>query len=181
MPPGLAPAALNHVQIGAAVAASDQLADLVTRVMTGDPWHGPNVATLLDDVTAAEAAATPVPGLHSIWQLVLHMTGWAREVHARLDGAPAGEPAAGDWPEPPSPTASAWARDRKALFAAHEALAAAIQRVAPAGLDTPVVDHRDRAAGTGLSKFLTLHGLVHHTVYHAGQIAQLRRAIRGHL
>ena len=34
------------------------------------------------------------------------------------------------------------------------------------------------AAGTGLSKYLTLHGLVHHTVYHAGQIAQLRRALR---
>jgi hypothetical protein len=40
-----------------------------------------------------------------------------------------------------------------------------------------VSDHRDRAAGTGMSKYVTLHGLVHHTVYHAGQIAILRRAL----
>lgn len=148
--------------------------------MAGDPWHGPTVEALLHDLTPEEALQRPVAGAHSIWELVLHMTGWAREVQERLEGRAAGEPAAGDWPEPSAPgSAAAWARDRRALFAAHEALATAIRRVTPADLETPVVDHRDRAAGTGLSKYLTLHGLVHHSVYHAGQIAQLRRAIRG--
>ena len=105
------------------------------------------------------------------------MTGWAREVQARLDGAPAGEPAAGDWPAVPAVTEAAWRRDRDTLFEVHAALAAAIRRTPPARLDEPVIDHRDRAAGTGLSKYLTLHGLVHHTVHHAGQIALLRRAV----
>jgi hypothetical protein len=59
----------------------------------------------------------------------------------------------------------------------HTALAAAIRRTPPATLDEPVIDHRNRAAGTGQSKYLTLHGLVHHTVYHAGQVALLRRAL----
>ncbi len=153
------------------------LADLVDRVMTGDPWHAGNVQTLLDGLSAEDAARTPVPAAHSIWQLVLHMTGWAREVQARLDGAPAGEPAAGDWPAVPVVTEAAWRRDRAALFAVHAALAAAIRGASPARLDQPVVDHRDRAAGTGLSTSLTLHGLVHHTVHHAGQIALLRRAL----
>ena len=44
-------------------------------------------------------------------------------------------------------------------------------------LATPVIDRRDPASGTGLSRYLTLHGLVHHTAYHAGQIALLKRAI----
>jgi uncharacterized damage-inducible protein DinB len=157
---------------------SDRLADLVDRVLTGDPWHGPNVLTLVQDLTPDEAARTPMPGAHSIWALVLHMTGWAREVHARLAGSAAGEPAAGDWPAVPSPSADAWERDRRVLFEVHSALAAAIRRAPPAMLEQPVIDHRDRAAGTGLSKYLTLHGLVHHTVYHSGQIAQLRRALR---
>ena len=43
-------------------------------------------------------------------------------------------------------------------------------------LGEAVRDPRDRAAGTGLSHYLTLHGLVHHTTYHAGQIAVLVRA-----
>ena len=47
----------------------------------------------------------------------------------------------------------------------------------PGQSPTPVVDRRDPATGTGLSHYLTLHGLVHHTTYHAGQIALLRRAI----
>lgn len=153
------------------------LADLVDRVMTGDPWHAANVQTVLDGLSAVDAARTPVPAAHSIWELVLHMTGWAREVLARLDGAPAGEPAAGDWPAVPAITEAAWRRDRATLFEVHAALAAAIRRTPPARLAEPVVDHRDLAAGTGLSRYLTLHGLVHHTVHHAGQIALLRRTL----
>lgn len=95
------------------------VADLLERVTSGDAWHGDNVAQLLDGLSAADAARHPVAGAHSIWELVLHMTGWAEEVRARLLGA----------------------------------------------------------AGTGLSRYLTVHGLVHHTVYHAGQIALLRRAL----
>jgi DinB superfamily len=133
--------ALNHVQIGADVSESTHLADLVTRVMTGDPWHGPNVEVLIHDLTPEEALHHPVPGGHSIWELVKHMTGWAREVQARLEGGEAGEPAAGDWPPLPSPpNAAAWAHDRRALFAAHESLALAIRRTTPEMLDTPVVD-----------------------------------------
>ena len=118
------------------------VADLLERVTSGDAWHGDNVEQLLDGLSAADAARHPVAGAHSIWELVLHMTGWAEEVRARLLGAEAGEPTAGDWPEPPG-----------------------------------VRDSRNRAAGTGLSRYLTVHGLVHHTVYHAGQIALLRRAL----
>jgi uncharacterized damage-inducible protein DinB len=98
-------------------------------------------------------------------------------VQARLEGAAAGAPAAGDWPAVADASAGAWDLDRRTLFEVHDALAAAIRRAAPATLDEPVIDHRDRAAGTGMSKYVTLHGLVHHTVYHAGQIAILRRAL----
>lgn len=153
----------------------DRLADLVVRVVDGDPWHGSNVATLLDGVTPA-LAATTLPGAHSIWQLVLHMTGWVDEARARLAGAPAGEPADGDWPAVPSvQSAAAWADAQRRLVESHRALAAALRAADDPALLAPVVDHRDAAAGTGLSKYLTLHGLVHHTTYHAGQIALLRR------
>lgn len=155
----------------------DRLADLVMRVVDGDPWHGSNVENLLDGVTPA-LAATTLPGAHSIWQLVLHMTGWANEARARLDGAAADEPAGGDWPAVPSTRSHpAWAEAQQRLVESHRALAAALRAADDAALMAPVVDHRDAAAGTGLSKYLTLHGLVHHTVYHAGQIALLRRLL----
>jgi hypothetical protein len=155
----------------------ERLADLLDRVLDGDPWHGPNVMGLLDGVSPQQAASNPVPGAHSMWELVLHMTGWANEVRARLEGGAAGEPSAGDWPAVPEVTPGAWSRSVQALVDSHRTLAAAIRRAGDAALVAPVIDHRDRAAGTGMSKYLTLHGLVHHTAYHSGQLAMLRRAL----
>lgn len=156
---------------------SDRLAELVECVIAGDPWHGSSVVALLEGVSATQAASVVVPSAHSMWELVLHMTGWADEVRARLAGRAAGEPASGDWPALPSVSPEAWSRSVEALVSSHRALAVAIREAGDGVLETPVVDHRDRAAGTGLSKYLTLHGLVHHTVYHSGQLALLRRAL----
>ena len=156
---------------------AERLADLLERVVEGDPWHGSSVVALLDGLTASAAARRVVPGGHTIWELVLHMTGWCNEVRARLGGAPAGEPAHGDWPAVLDTSPAAWASAVSSLVEDHRALAAAVRRAGDAALQAPVVDHRDRASGTGLSRYLTLHGLVHHTTYHAGQIALLRRAL----
>ena len=105
--------------------------------------------------------------------------------HDRLgaggDGAPGGraaqEPDEGDWPAIGTPTPEAWRAAQEALFAAHVALIAAIREAGPTALARPVVDFRENALGTGLSGYLTLHGIIHHTVYHAGQIALLKRML----
>jgi len=154
-----------------------QIAELIDRVMTGDPWHGPSVQTILTGVTADTAAQTPPGGAHTIWQLVRHMTGWAREVTARLGGRAAQDPQEGDWPEVGEATATRWQAAQRDLFAAHRDLADVVRQLDPGILQQPVLDFRDNALGTGLSHYVTLHGIVHHTVYHAGQIAILKRAL----
>ncbi len=45
-------------------------------------------------------------------------------------------------------------------------------------LHRPVVDRRDKALGTGASRYVTLHGVIHHAAYHAGQIALLKKRVR---
>ena len=160
-----------------------RIADLIDRIMTGDPWHGSSVRDILQGVTAAQATCKPIPAGHSIADIVLHMTGWAREVTARLNGRAAQEPDAGDWPalsnvEGPNTAMIDELRWRKAsetLFEAHHTLAAAGRSLDPARLNDPVLDYRNNALGTGLSIYLTLHGVIHHTVYHAGQIALLKK------
>jgi uncharacterized damage-inducible protein DinB len=155
----------------------ERIAALLDRVVRGDPWHGSSVEALLRDVHANEAAQRPTGAAHSIWGLVLHMTGWAREVTARLSGHPAQEPAAGDWPDVGDPTPDRWSAAVTSLYAAHAELAEAVRRLDPSALDRPVVDYRDSALGTGLSGYVTVHGLIHHTVYHSGQIAMTRRLL----
>lgn len=153
------------------------IADLIERVTTGEPWHGPSVADTLSGVAAAAAARPGPGGAHSIWALVLHMTAWAREVTARLGGRDAQEPDDGDFPPVGEPTDARWENARTALFAAHVELAAAVRRLDPARLGAAVRDFREGADGVGRSHYVTLHGVVHHTVYHAGQIAILKRAV----
>ena len=153
------------------------IADLIDRIMTGDPWHGPSVERVLEGISAAAAARPGPGGTHSIWELVVHMTGWTREVTARAQGRPAQEPEAGDWPAVGDSTPARWRDAQDALFAAHRELAACVRELNPALLSRPVKDFRDNALGTGLSHYLTLHGLVQHTLYHAGQIALLKRAL----
>ena len=156
-----------------------RIVDLSSRVMEGDPWHAGNIAALLADVTAVEAAARPIPGAHSIWQLVLHMTAWAEEVRARVSGAPAGNPAVGDWPRVGPVGRARWDAARAALFSAYQALHKDVSRMAARDLSRPTVDPRNRATGEGMSRYVTIHGVIHHAVYHAGQIALLKRALRG--
>jgi uncharacterized damage-inducible protein DinB len=153
------------------------IAELVERVVTGDPWHGSNVEQLLRGVSAEDAARRVVPGAHTMWELVLHMTGWAREVCARLEGRPAQEPSGGDWPAMGPISEERWAEAKRNLLQAHNELTQAVVAMDARSLDEPVQDFRDNPLGVGLSRYLTLHGLVHHTVYHAGQLGLLRKAL----
>ena len=117
-----------------------------------------------------------IPNGKSIWELVLHMTGWKREVAKRLSGSPAGMPDEGDWPAVGETTEARWRATLQGLEAAHEALVDAVRNVPESKLYEPTRDLRNTPLGTGVSYYELLHGIVQHDVYHAGQIAILRKA-----
>ena len=51
----------------------------------GGSWHGPSVREALDGVTAEDAWRHPIAGAHSIWELVLHLSGTYSLILRRLD------------------------------------------------------------------------------------------------
>jgi uncharacterized damage-inducible protein DinB len=152
-----------------------RILDQLQREHDGDPWHGSPMMAILDGIDATRAARAPIAGGHSIWELVLHVTGWKREVARRVGGAPAGEPAAGDWPAVGDPTEARWRAAIDDLGAAHRELISAVQTLAEARLFEPTNDPRNRPLGTGVSYYVLLHGAVQHDVYHAGQMALLKK------
>jgi len=77
----------------------DRLAQEIAEAWDGDPWHGSPITAILEGIDAAQAVARPIGQAHTIWETVLHMTGWTREVAHRIKGGEAGEPEVGDWPE----------------------------------------------------------------------------------
>jgi uncharacterized damage-inducible protein DinB len=139
----------------------------------GDAWHGPGLAEILEDVSPVQAASRPIPNAHSIWELVLHLTGWTREVTRRLEGAQAGVPAEGDWPAVGVVSSSNWDGAKRALAEAHRELADAVSRASEERLAARVSGKGDDAE----TYEEMLHGLSQHDAYHGGQISLLKKAM----
>ena len=104
------------------------------------------------------------------------MSAWAREVARRLRVGVADDPVEGDWPVCVGTTESEWQDVVAVLEAANAELLAAIRAMDDVRLGDVVGDARDPALGSGVTQYVTLHGLVQHHVYHAGQISLLKRA-----
>ena len=151
---------------------TEMIADQLERAYRGDAWYGSSVCAVLEGVDSTMAAARPRQGAHSIHEIVLHMTAWTREVTRRLRVGVAEDPEMGDWPE-----VGGWDAALAALDAANDELLTAIRALNPAQLDDRVGDARDRALGSGVSRYVMLHGLVQHHAYHAGQIAMLKKIV----
>src|SRR5262245_1572679 len=100
-----------------------RLANHIARTVRGPMWHGPALADRLRDVTAEEAAARPIDGAHTIWELVLHVTAWAEIAQARLRGERLGDPtSAEDWPPVESTDAASWTAAVERLRHCHRQL-----------------------------------------------------------
>ena len=149
---------------GEAAALADELRSLAN----GDAWHGPALDALLTGVSAETAAARPIPGAHTLFELVLHLTGWTDVFRLRLEGEVIDEPAAGDFPAPSGTSESAWAEAKGGLHQAHERLVARVASLSDADLDARVKS-RDYTV-----RFL-VRGAIRHAVYHSGQIGLLRK------
>ncbi len=121
-----------------------RLLDQLHRDHSGDPWHGTAVGDILRGVTGDEAAARVAPHVHTVWELVRHMTAWKREVHKRLIGGAATEPEDGDWPAVGPITSERWTKALGELDAAHVALMEAVRELAESRLFEPTNDPRDR-------------------------------------
>ncbi|MDB4952384.1 MAG: DinB family protein [Gemmatimonadetes bacterium] len=157
----------------------ERIGDELRRAWDGDPWHGSPLRALLDGVTAEQAATRPLAGAHTVWELVLHLTAWTREVRRRLRDGVAREPEDGDWPPVASTAPQAWAAAVEALGGAHQEVLAAVAELSERRMDEVIGDERSPALGSGVSHAVLLHGLAQHHAYHAGQIALLRKAFEG--
>jgi uncharacterized damage-inducible protein DinB len=153
----------------------DALRRDLNQLYDGDPWHGSSITTVLEGIDADTAALRSIPHAHTIWELVLHMTSWTREVASRVGGADAKDPV--DWPEPRfGGGAGAWEAAKRDLAAAHAELEQAVAKLKPDDLLRWVGDQRDPKLGTGLPVGTVIRGLLQHDTYHQGQIAILKIA-----
>lgn len=152
----------------------ERIRDQFTRAFEGDAWHGPSVMATLNGVTAAQAAAHPIPGAHSIWELTLHIAAWEDACRRRLEGDPAQLSDDENWRPIADTSEAAWERAKQELIDTHRRLLNAIAAIDDSRLDQPIMTSSEIPFS---SAYVTLHGGVQHDLYHAGQIAMLKKAI----
>ncbi len=144
---------------------TELLLHLVAQSYDEKAWHGPNLRSSLRGLTAAEAAWTPGPGRHSIWELALHCAYWKYVVVRKLEGGKRGSflRSPSNFPSlPDTVDTRAWKADLAFLDETHRGLRKALVRPA-----------QDAAARVKLHHLI--EGIASHDVYHAGQIRLLIR------
>lgn len=134
-------------------------------------WHGSALWDLVNDVTAAQAAERIVPGAHTIWELVLHVTAWTEIARERLIGSANADPTPEeDWPPVPDTSPEAWRATLERMKEAHRELAADVAKLG----DSDLIG---RVPGKDHTVLTMVHGIVEHDAYHGGQIAVLKKAL----
>ncbi|HWR35167.1 MAG TPA: DinB family protein [Clostridia bacterium] len=146
-----------------------RIADQLRRAFEGPAWSGPCLLEVVQGLTAAEAARHAGADAHSMWEIVLHVGAWHDIVRRRLEGETiANVTDEEDWPQVADTSNGGWTEAIARLKASYAALHAAVLAHPFERLSTTV-------PGKDYSFYVMLHGAAQHDLYHAGQIALLRK------
>jgi uncharacterized damage-inducible protein DinB len=145
------------------------MVDQLKRAFDGEAWHGPALLEILGGVDAKTAAAHPIPGAHSIWELVLHLATWERVIARRIQGETLMPSDEENFPPVEQPTNAAWKEASQTLRTTHSELIQLVSSMKESQLN-------ERVPGKDYDLRFMLTGAVQHAAYHGGQIALLKKA-----
>ena len=146
----------------------ERIVEQLRQVHEGEAWHGPSVREAVAGVSARSAAARPVGAAHSIRELVHHIRATDEAVRAHVAGDDAAD--LPSWPADAPADAASWRQDLEQLAVTQKALRDAVGRF-------PEERLHENVPGNGHSYWYELLGILHHDLYHAGQIALLKKAV----
>jgi uncharacterized damage-inducible protein DinB len=139
----------------------------------GEAWHGPSLLEALDGVTAEQALAKPAGRTHNIWELVLHIETWEEAIRRRVLGETVNVSDEEDWRSPGDTGEAAWHSTLAMLKTTHQRLLDVVAHLTDEDLQRTVRSQ----SGDEHSFYVSLHGGIHHLLYHTGQIALLKKLV----
>ena len=149
-----------------------RLADQIRRAFEGNAWHGDSLGELLADVNAKTAATRPIKNAHTIWELLLHIAAWDDAVRRRTGGTAVTLSDEQNFPPVKDTSEAAW---RQAIEFAKNTHNELIKAVA-AFPDSRLHEQVPGKTASYYNYFYMFSGIVQHELYHAGQIALLKKA-----
>jgi len=149
-----------------------RIVEQMEAIHAGDSWAGANLADSVKGLTWEQAAAHPVPESHSIWEITLHLITTQLYIVDLCRGISRPFEPGDEWPAIEVKNQQAW-DDTVERFLAGEA---ETRTVVAGELEIDALDAPFRKGGS--SVYSTLHGYIHHALYHGGQISMLRRLVK---
>src|SRR6266705_2501404 len=149
---------------------TERIADQLRRAFYGEAWHGPSVGEALDGVTAEMAVQRPLGNAHTIWELVHHIAAWSDIARRRIERETVQVTEEVDWPPVVDTGEPGWKESLKRLEIAESELRKTALRIPESRLEEPAVEG-------GSLVYVLLHGVVQHSLYHAGQIVLLKKSL----
>jgi uncharacterized damage-inducible protein DinB len=150
------------------VSQTQRFADSYHAVTVKGAWYGPTVAELIEQTLPEMAIQRPIPGAHSISELLQHLLLWNERIRNTSESHPMPRwEAEKEWAEPPIPWSelvTRWKQSRDLLE----------QRIR----NFPVEDLQKQTPGRTYPYQRMLEGIVQHAIYHSGQIAMLLGVLR---
>jgi uncharacterized damage-inducible protein DinB len=145
-----------------------RIADSYRAATVKAAWYGPSLAELLAKISPELATTPPIPGAHSISELLQHLLLWNERICNTSDSnsLPPWQPEK-DWAEPPIPwneLLSRWGKSRDLLEGKIR--------------NFPIDDLAKQVPGRNYPYETMFHGIVEHTIYHSGQIAMVLSMLR---
>jgi len=140
-----------------------RIIDTLKHAYEKNAWHGPSVKEAIEDVTT-ENAFLRLPDSHSIIELVAHMAAWRRYVAEKLAGNEKFElTEEQNFPKPAN-----WEKTVSLLDESQRQLIAQLEK-------TPDERLQEIVPGRKFKFYVMLHGIIHHDLYHTGQIILLKK------
>jgi uncharacterized damage-inducible protein DinB len=150
----------------------NRIAYQLASTISGEAWYGDSLRKILENVTAQQAQAHPIANAHSIWELLYHVEAWVKFALGAVQGTPIppwpAMPVELDWPPVTDTSEQGWKQAVESFFSAHLKLVEEIKAFADERLEVTV-------PGRTYNFYRLFQSTTQHAVYHAGQIALLKK------
>ncbi|HBH24118.1 MAG TPA: DinB family protein [Cytophagales bacterium] len=147
---------------------TQRIKTLLEKEYNGAPWHGPTIREALQGISAEEAFHK-YESIHSIAELVMHMTAWRQFAIKRLQGDMSFELSeSNNWGKVGEQTETQWYYIQNQLESTQEKLCELLDDVEDQHLN-------DQVHNKGYDFYTLLHGIIQHDIYHIGQIILLKK------
>ncbi|WP_339791080.1 DinB family protein [uncultured Imperialibacter sp.] len=146
-------------------------------VYTGSPWYGKPVRTILREIMPEKAGVRPDDSSHSVFQLAQHMLTWRSYVVEQLKGNERYQvpiDSEKDWSQTGATSAAEWIELLHAFDDNQKTLLDLIQK-------TSTDTFEKQVPGKSYGFKHLIEGIVHHDIYHAGQIVTTAKVVGAYL